>query len=42
MRYEVGVHRVHRVPITDKRGQLQTSTAAISVVPKAKQFEVDL
>ena len=34
LRHEAGTHRVQRVPETEKKGRLQTSTAAVSVIPK--------
>jgi len=42
LRYETGVHRVQRVPLTEKSGRIHTSTASIAVLPiRAKpKFEV--
>jgi len=42
LRYETGVHRVQRVPLTEKSGRVHTSTASIAVLPiRAKpKFEV--
>ncbi len=40
MKFESGVHRVQRVPATEKSGRVHTSTATVAVVPKAE--EVDL
>lgn len=34
LRYETGTHRVQRVPITEKRGRIQTSTASIVILPQ--------
>src|SRR3989344_2962287 len=33
LRYETGVHRVQRVPLTEKSGRIHTSTASIAVLP---------
>lgn len=33
LRYETGVHRVQRVPVTEKSGRIHTSTASIAVLP---------
>ncbi len=40
LKYESGVHRVQRVPITDTTGKKQTSTCTVAVLPEAE--EVDL
>lgn len=40
MKYESGVHRVQRVPETEKTGRIHTSTATVAVLPQAE--EVDL
>ena len=40
MKYEMGVHRVQRVPETEKQGRVHTSTATVAVLPEAE--EVDL
>ena len=40
MKYESGVHRVQRVPETEKMGRIHTSTATVAVLPEAE--EVDL
>lgn len=41
-RYESGVHRVQRVPLTESQGRIQTSTVTVAVLPEAKEVEVDL
>ena len=41
-RYESGVHRVQRVPVTESQGRIQTSTVTVAVLPEAKEVEVDL
>lgn len=40
MKYESGVHRVQRIPVTDANGKRQTSTCTVAVLPEAE--EVDL
>jgi peptide chain release factor 1 len=40
LKYESGVHRVQRVPETEKQGRVHTSTATVAVLPEAE--EVDL
>jgi len=42
LRYEAGVHRVQRVPITEAQGRLHTSTASVAVLPEihAKAIEI--
>ena len=42
LKYESGVHRVQRVPTTEKQGRIQTSTAAILILPEAKEADVDI
>ncbi len=43
LRYETGVHRVQRVPLTEKSGRIHTSTASVAVLPiRSKQrFEIN-
>jgi peptide chain release factor 1 len=38
LRYEMGVHRVQRVPATEKSGRIHTSTASVAILP-IRQFE---
>ena len=40
MRWESGVHRVQRVPVTENQGRIHTSAATVAVLPEAE--EVDL
>jgi peptide chain release factor 1 len=40
LKNESGVHRVQRVPITEKRGRIHTSTATVAVLPEVKESEV--
>ncbi|MES2953005.1 MAG: PCRF domain-containing protein [Patescibacteria group bacterium] len=43
LKYEMGVHRVQRVPITEKAGRVHTSTASVAVLPVREKvmFEVN-
>jgi peptide chain release factor 1 len=41
-KYERGVHRVQRVPVTESSGRLHTSTATVAVLPQAEEVEVDI
>jgi peptide chain release factor 1 len=40
MKYESGVHRVQRVPETEKQGRIHTSTATVAVLPKAEEVDI--
>ena len=40
MKYESGVHRVQRVPVTDTTGKKQTSTCTVAVLPEAEDVEL--
>jgi peptide chain release factor 1 len=42
MKYEGGVHRVQRVPETEARGRIHTSTATVAVLPKTEANDIDL
>jgi len=42
MKYEMGVHRVQRVPETEKSGRIHTSTASVAVLPEVEETEVDI
>lgn len=41
-KYESGVHRVQRVPITESQGRIHTSTATVAVMPEAEEMDIDL
>ncbi len=41
-KYEAGVHRVQRVPETEKRGRVHTSTAAVSVLPELEDIDLHI
>ena len=42
MRYESGVHRVQRVPDTEKAGRVHTSTVTVAVLPKAEENDLEI
>jgi peptide chain release factor 1 len=42
LKYEGGVHRVQRVPVTESQGRIHTSAAGVLVVPEAEQVEVQI
>lgn len=41
-KYERGVHRVQRVPVTEASGRIHTSTATVAVLPEAEDVEVNI
>lgn len=41
-KYESGVHRVQRVPATEKSGRIHTSTATVAVLPEARETEIEI
>lgn len=42
LKYESGVHRVQRVPVTETQGRVHTSAATVAVLPEADEFEVEI
>ena len=42
LRYETGVHRVQRVPLTEKSGRIHTSTASVAVLPIRAKSKIDI
>ena len=42
LKHESGVHRVQRVPETEKSGRIHTSTASVAVLPKAREVDVEV
>lgn len=42
LKYEGGVHRVQRVPLTESQGRIHTSTVTVAVLPEAKEVEVKI
>lgn len=41
-KYEAGVHRVQRVPDTEKRGRIHTSTAIVSILPELEDLDLHI
>jgi peptide chain release factor 1 len=41
-KYESGVHRVQRVPVTEAQGRVHTSTATVAVLPEAEEVEIEI
>lgn len=41
-KYEAGVHRVQRVPLTEKRGRVHTSTATVSILPQLDDIDLHI
>lgn len=42
LRYESGVHRVQRVPVTEAQGRIHTSTATVAVLPEAEEIDIEI
>ena len=42
LKFEAGVHRVQRVPLTETQGRVHTSAATVIVLPEAEEFDVEL
>lgn len=42
LKYESGVHRVQRVPVTESQGRIHTSTATVAVLPEAEDVDVEI
>lgn len=42
LKYEAGVHRVQRIPKTEKGGRIHTSTATVAVLPRPKKTEIKI
>ena len=42
LKYERGVHRVQRIPVTESSGRIHTSTATVAVLPKAEEVDIDV
>ncbi len=42
LRYESGVHRVQRVPVTESGGRIHTSTATVAVLPEVEDVQLDI
>uniref|UniRef100_A0A182XR80 Prokaryotic-type class I peptide chain release factors domain-containing protein n=1 Tax=Anopheles quadriannulatus TaxID=34691 RepID=A0A182XR80_ANOQN len=42
LKHEGGVHRVQRIPATEKSGRIHTSTVTVSIIPRPDDFQVEL
>ncbi|MDO8493275.1 MAG: PCRF domain-containing protein [bacterium] len=42
LKYEMGVHRVQRVPATEKQGRVHTSTASVAILPLRTNVKIDI
>lgn len=42
MKYESGVHRVQRIPVTESGGRIHTSTITVAIMPEAEEVDVEL
>jgi peptide chain release factor 1 len=42
LKYEAGVHRVQRIPTTEKRGRVHTSTATVSILPELEDIDLHI
>ncbi|MCG0277033.1 MAG: peptide chain release factor 1 [Thermanaeromonas sp.] len=42
LKFESGVHRVQRIPVTESGGRIHTSTATVAVLPEAEEVEVEI
>jgi peptide chain release factor 1 len=42
LKYESGVHRVQRIPVTESGGRIHTSTVSVNVLPEAEEFDIEI
>lgn len=42
LKYESGVHRVQRVPVTESGGRIHTSAASVAILPEVKEVNIDI
>ena len=42
LKYESGVHRVQRIPVTESGGRIHTSTATVAVLPEAEAVDIEI
>lgn len=42
LRFETGVHRVQRIPVTEKAGRIHTSTASVAILPMRKKPKIEV
>lgn len=42
LKFEAGVHRVQRVPVTESQGRIHTSTVTVAVMPEAEETDIEI
>jgi len=42
LKFEAGVHRVQRIPVTERRGRIHTSTATVAVLPEIPTHQINI
>jgi peptide chain release factor 1 len=42
MKFESGVHRVQRIPVTESNGRVHTSTITVAIMPEAEEVDVQI
>jgi len=42
LKYESGVHRVQRIPVTESQGRVHTSAASVAVLPEAEEVDIEI
>lgn len=42
LKFEAGVHRVQRVPVTESQGRIHTSTTTVTVLPEAEESDIEI
>jgi len=42
LKFESGVHRVQRVPVTESQGRIHTSTVTVAILPEAEEVDVQI
>ena len=42
LKFESGVHRVQRIPVTESQGRVHTSTVTVAVLPEAEETDIDI
>ncbi len=42
LKFEAGVHRVQRVPVTESQGRIHTSTVTVTVLPEAEESDIEI
>jgi peptide chain release factor 1 len=42
LKFEAGVHRVQRIPVTESQGRIHTSTVTVAVMPEAEESDIEI